>query len=306
MIKLDRLCIPIGLGCNINCLYCCRQYHHICKQTYISDDVIKYIQSNNYNTICLTGGEPLLDLDRLKYIFSLCPTNVHKKVITNGTLIDKSFVKYVNANNIEVNISHDGMNTDILRTVDILKCPNILNNIRNINNLYFTSTITNMNSNIVSNYLYIKRYLKDTAFVYVFGAATLPNGHYLTNDFDYDEYRSSLYDFSIKYGEYLYWYNNKLDKLNVDLSGNVVSNFSQYIYGNIHDDITTVLSNKFNSREVSEHCLNNKSCTSERMCYIDNSIATEFTCRLHNINLEIKNQLNNRSRHDQRSISTFK
>lgn len=291
MIELDRLCIPIGDVCNLNCIYCCRHHYPTTVLFQISDDLYNYIRSNNYKTIVLTGGEPLLYLDRLKYIFSLCPSNVHKKVVTNGTLINKSFVKYANMNNIEITISHDGINTELLRTVDIFKISEILNNVRNINNLTICSTITNKNSNIINNYLYIKKYLKDTAFAYMISPAILPDDHALIDGFNYIEYTNSLLEYYQSYKRYMYFYNGKLEKLNVTMNGVVTSNLRQIPYGTIYDDITTILTNKYQSIDVVNKCLNNDNCKYKHYCFVDESVATEFACRLHDIDIEIQTQL---------------
>ena len=90
--------------CNLSCPYCYENMKDIKTKDHFSisykeiDDVIENIiieEPDLVSTVCLMGGEPLLEIDKIEYIFNRCKEIHDKKqialnIISNGTLISKN------------------------------------------------------------------------------------------------------------------------------------------------------------------------------------------------------------------------
>lgn len=72
-------------GCTRKCPWCDTQYHIKYNSMKLST-IVKKIKQSNKKTIVFTGGEPLLNIDLLKQIISIC-TKKHFTLETNGDLI---------------------------------------------------------------------------------------------------------------------------------------------------------------------------------------------------------------------------
>ena len=99
----------ITYKCNFSCLYC----RTLKQQKSINDKIIKesFRLFNDFkiNKVKFFGGEPLLEFDKLKKISE----NIKRKKIslhltTNGSLINKPIINWLNKNKINLNLSLDG------------------------------------------------------------------------------------------------------------------------------------------------------------------------------------------------------
>ena len=67
-IKLGRICIPLGIRCNLSCRYC---YRDICRKDIpnkVSNKFLSYLKSLDTDSyaVIFSGGEPLLYMDTIK------------------------------------------------------------------------------------------------------------------------------------------------------------------------------------------------------------------------------------------------
>ena len=123
MFKIKRICVPLSFHCNLHCKYCYLGNRDF-KSLNFTVDMIDYLHNLSpewCQCVCATGGEPLLYFDKVKELFSYVPRNVHKKIISNCTLLTQEMVNYINDNAIELSFSHDGFFTKFLRGIDIRK-----------------------------------------------------------------------------------------------------------------------------------------------------------------------------------------
>ena len=154
----------LGFGCNFNCKYCLQHdfrtptiINHPSKEFYeIIDREARRKQKhdNILTTVHFFGGEPLVYKDIMVEIISKLEemnSPVHFSMISNGSLIDESFVKYIKEHNISVSISWDGRNTINTRLRDVFK-----------ENKKILFKIHNLGiSGVLSAYNYPKEFLKD-------------------------------------------------------------------------------------------------------------------------------------------------
>jgi molybdenum cofactor biosynthesis enzyme MoaA len=120
---IDTIRILLGYKCNLKCPYCCNKLPAIRKS--IRKTTLKRIDWRKYKTICLTGGEPLLDTDWLLHVIHHVPKNKFVVVNTNGMYLTRHIAKeldslYVNAMNVGL---HDPKRFgDIIDIVDYATC----------------------------------------------------------------------------------------------------------------------------------------------------------------------------------------
>jgi len=114
-----NITIQLTKQCNQRCIYCYSKCDESKKlEDSISTKVIKKIISDidklkdKEINIILTGGEPLLVYDKVKYIVKKVNGIDNKEIniilLTNLTLLNKSIIKFLHDNNIYVTISIDG------------------------------------------------------------------------------------------------------------------------------------------------------------------------------------------------------
>lgn len=301
MFKARRLCIPVGMACNLKCLYCMRKAGKI-REPKLTDKMRKYLASLNpeeTEAVVMNGGEPLLYWDRCKEIFSLISPSIHKLVMTNATLLTQEIVDYLNENNGGLHLSHDGVNTEILRTVDVLKDPKICSLIKQVNNLRVYSCITALNPDIVENYNYIKSYLGKDFMYSTFPCfdTDIPEIHRLIENFDMDTYKRSYLEFKMLNVNKANPFHiltpfRRANGLNVTVNGLITSITDMKVYGTIDDDMETILKRK---REMGDYdkC-ENFDCAYRHLCCTSTQCASEFTCTLLNAKFEMDEYLNSR------------
>lgn len=118
----------LGNECNLSCEYCMQ--HDIVNdqmQHTVNKDVVKYIIDNAAQQetpidVRFYGGEPLLFFDNIKYfVQELHDKNVVFSAISNGRLLTRDIVDFINKYNISFGISWDGKNVEETRHYDVLK-----------------------------------------------------------------------------------------------------------------------------------------------------------------------------------------
>ena len=290
MFHVDRVCVYLGPKCNLSCKYCMRDNDNAVTWDFdeLSDCFTKYLNNlrkESCRAVIVTGGEPLLYLTRLKKVFSSVDNSIHKKIITNGTLLNEEIVEYCNGSNIEVNISHDGECTEYTRGVDILKNNHILSLIKQINNLTFSVTLSNQNTDIIKIHKYIESFINRE--VYLTYSVIHNNGHneFLIDGVDYDTLQKSVLDYSFTKLKYLPVYykqnrRNKLIGINFNLNGDLIDSTTARYVGRIeysNEQVLQILDDKF-----FDECKSRK-CRIRDHCCIQKQVASDHNCKVEEI-----------------------
>lgn len=82
MLQLTRVVIPITLTCNLHCKYCYRNAGLISSIPSLTEDMKKYLQNLDNNItecVCISGGEPLIEFNKIQEIFLLFQKKYIKK-----------------------------------------------------------------------------------------------------------------------------------------------------------------------------------------------------------------------------------
>lgn len=226
---MRRVCIYLGDSCNLNCVYCLRNNPLACKPfiSSPSEKLLSYLSSRTpdfCDAVVMNGGEPLLYFDLIKDLFSYVPADVHKKIISNGTLLTQDIINYINSNYIELCLSHDGEQSSFLRGVDVLTDPYLLSLINQVNDLSISCTITNRNCDVYANYSYIKhRLIPQFHFLVNVVLETGSNSEYV-DDFNYDLFQKSYLEFMLSRPYYSPHYPPIVNEgRNVLLNGDIVT-----------------------------------------------------------------------------------
>lgn len=290
MYKINRVCVYLGGECNLQCKYCMRNINGYCEWDIdsLSGEFKQYL--NNLDTehtqaVIVTGGEPLLYPQRMKQVFAAVPQGIHKKIMTNGTLIDESFVQYANNNAIEVCLSHDGIVSEYTRGVDVLKHPPLLALLKRLNNLTVSATISNLNTDVTAVYAYIRSKLgKD---FYLRTGVIYSNGKNdeLIQDFDYELYADSLLKLrSSKIMPIPSYYSDKpstvkrQNGINFNLNGDLIEATTNKFIGTIFED-NTVIAKRMQERYP---LCSQTTCAIKDTCSERVHLASEHICKLHN------------------------
>ena len=125
--NIQDIFILLGNDCNFKCKYCFVRTYKPQKSKQYNKKIIDFIKQTADNqetlTVSFFGGEPLLYFDIIKsIIFDLksC-TNIKYRICTNGSLIDKECLDFINTNDISISLSWDGRNSELSRGVDVMK-----------------------------------------------------------------------------------------------------------------------------------------------------------------------------------------
>ena len=202
MIRLNRVCVPLNLDCNLHCKYCYRDKERLDKIPEFSEDMKEYLASLSPDwceAVIASGGEPLLHFDKVQELFANVPKNVHKKVMTNGTLLTQEIVDYVNENDIELFVSHDGPKSEFLRGIDILKDEKICNLLRQVKTLTVWCVVTKYNTNIWENYFDVVKKLHQVDFMFRANPMNdvVSEMAYFVDGFNYDEWIETYLQFTM-------------------------------------------------------------------------------------------------------------
>ena len=69
MLKLDRVCVPLSLDCNLHCKYCYRDREKLDKIPEFTEDMKEYLRNLSpewCEAVVASGGEPLMHFDKVK------------------------------------------------------------------------------------------------------------------------------------------------------------------------------------------------------------------------------------------------
>jgi 7-carboxy-7-deazaguanine synthase len=74
-------------GCNLDCNWCDTPQSHVDGRELDNDEIIRMVKESGGQDICITGGEPLLQLSELKLLLSrLSRLGYSIEIETNGTI----------------------------------------------------------------------------------------------------------------------------------------------------------------------------------------------------------------------------
>lgn len=127
--NINEIIVVLGYGCNFRCRYCCEYENVLSIQNEIHPEFIDFLSGLIHQTnpeefhITFFGGEPLLYEKHLRSIVDALKhePNITFSISTNGSLLTKELVRYINDNNIFVGMSWDGRNTLNTRKRDIIQ-----------------------------------------------------------------------------------------------------------------------------------------------------------------------------------------
>lgn len=107
-----KMMLQITEKCNLRCAHCFVDAENTGNEMSIESikkHIIPLFLQNSVKKVTLTGGEPMLHRNIKEIIVAFLDNGIGVSVCTNGTLIDKQFLKELTQyNNIHFNISLDG------------------------------------------------------------------------------------------------------------------------------------------------------------------------------------------------------
>lgn len=117
-----KIYIILGNDCNLQCTYCCqRQIKERRIPRIIKPKFWEYFHSIPPKTsVVFFGGEPLLYFGAIKEIMSH-RSDLRYNIITNGKLLDKDTVEWLNKYHVNVTVSWDGPISQHTRGYDALQ-----------------------------------------------------------------------------------------------------------------------------------------------------------------------------------------
>lgn len=103
MKSIDTLRLVVSWECNLYCTYCCNEIPYFRQQFRpLSLDSIDF---EKYANVCVSGGEPLLDLSLLENVLGRIPSDKTVILYSNGTLLNKENAKMLERSGVKhVNI----------------------------------------------------------------------------------------------------------------------------------------------------------------------------------------------------------
>lgn len=157
-ITTHKLTIMLGEKCNLSCKYCLQKGFLTesvpCKT--VDQKVYDFIKEESSHKkdgpmkLLFFGGEPLVYWETIKEIVSkTSDMNVRYTMITNGKLLTKEKIDYMNEHNFSITISWDGIRSAEVRGYDVVADKKDL--LMNIEHLGFTG--------VLSQYNYLDDYL---------------------------------------------------------------------------------------------------------------------------------------------------
>ncbi len=152
---ISRIYLMLGSSCNFKCKYCIQTDSCINNTNAMSKDTIDYIwhlikirpSYKNKLNIMLWGGEPLLYWNIIVSVVNEFKDNVTYSMVTNGSLLTKEKVEFINKYNINIALSNDGINTKDTRNINILDNDKIKDLFMSINNKEICAVISGYNYN---------------------------------------------------------------------------------------------------------------------------------------------------------------
>lgn len=85
---IDTARILLDWQCNLHCTYCCNEQERFRKD--ITPVNVNDIDFSAYKFFCLSGGEPLMFMDRIAQISGRIPSSAFTILYSNGILLTKT------------------------------------------------------------------------------------------------------------------------------------------------------------------------------------------------------------------------
>ena len=116
----NRLIVWLGVTncCNLKCKYCYIEKNNISMNNDFINSIVNILEiivhENQYDELVVkfTGGEPLLNLEIVKYAIERMNEQIlikkHYEILTNGILVNQKLIDYIRQNHIAISISLDG------------------------------------------------------------------------------------------------------------------------------------------------------------------------------------------------------
>ena len=289
-----RVCIPIGMACNVKCKYCMRLAGKIREPKGLSDLMREFLKQLNPATteaVIINGGEPLLYMDRIKEVFSLVPKPIHKACMTNGTLLTQEIVDYFNENSVELHFSHEGTAAKYLKGVDVLEDPKIVNLLNQIKSMRIYTILTGSNWDVVANYEYILSKLNKVEKLWysTFPMFAFAGNEELAKGFDFAKYGRSIIELRERYPQasepssYHSRYQRNSGFM-VLPDGSVASLSTLKRYGTVLDPKEKLYQR---AKELGDfdYC-DSQDCSIREYCCVAKQCATPFTCKAQRISCQ--------------------
>ena len=74
-------------GCNLNCSWCDTPHSHDVGEETDNDEIVRWVEDSGCKEICITGGEPLLQIQELRVLLArLSRLGYSIEIETNGTI----------------------------------------------------------------------------------------------------------------------------------------------------------------------------------------------------------------------------
>lgn len=136
------LYVVLGSGCNFNCKYCIEGNLHRFSKEKINSAIYSFIEKFD-GVVTFYGGEPFLYYDQMKEIVRNVSDDKHFAAMTNGSLIFKDELNFINHHCLSINLSWDGINTKKTRIRDAVE--ENWGNLVCIDDLWISSVISKYN-----------------------------------------------------------------------------------------------------------------------------------------------------------------
>lgn len=200
--------ITLGSKCNFQCSYCMQRYG-IQKEISSNEnfDAIKrFIENSNVEKIMLWGGEPLIYWEKIlqlvPYIRNVKP-DCRINMITNGSLLTKAKVAFINEYDIGVGLSHDGEKTILTRGKDVLNAPEMMMLFKQIKSKGICCVISAVTQDIYSVWGYYDRLFPEGITVNFDMLKDFHDIKFL-NSFDYEAFNNTIQKIAAEFAEAAY------------------------------------------------------------------------------------------------------
>lgn len=201
--------------------------------------------------------------------------------MTNCSYLTQDIINYVNNNNIELAISHDGEKTKYLRGEDCLRDTELLNLIQQIKKLSIFSVCTKYNPNPWENYQDTLKFFKEHSFNYstnvVFEDTNFPE---LIQNFDYKSFQLGYWKCKLNTVFKPRWFYKRINRtlfenLNVLPNGDIVGMTKiNHKYGTIYSSKEEIQKTKKKLGDYNK-C---ESCKLFGYCNIPSQLASKHYC----------------------------
>ena len=112
---MNNFILHLTEDCNLRCKYCFMKHGNkrMSEETAIAAIDLLLSKCTDYARVTFYGGEPLLEEPLLRKVTEYIKAKSHRPVglgiVTNGTLINDSFLEFAWENNITIAVSYDGL-----------------------------------------------------------------------------------------------------------------------------------------------------------------------------------------------------